>query len=92
MLMQSGAYARSMQEVVARRIIEMAKHGIGGVMGTVLIGLLASARVNPAIGVNGGVPPSATIGRTRGAGHHAGRGAHRIRSGRVGGRPVVNGA
>jgi ammonium transporter, Amt family len=31
----------------------VALHGIGGVMGTVLIGLLASARVNPAIGVNG---------------------------------------
>ena len=31
----------------------VALHGVGGVLGTVLIGLLASAKVNPAVGVNG---------------------------------------
>jgi Amt family ammonium transporter len=31
----------------------VALHGVGGVMGTVLIGLLASARANPGAGVNG---------------------------------------
>ena len=31
----------------------VALHGVGGLLGTVLIGLLASAKVNPAVGVNG---------------------------------------